>query len=224
MLKNIETKTRNVILIIISLILLTFCLLSNDKAKWLEIYGVSFGLVQAALIMFDKNENWIFFNSYIIAFLILSFIFNLYGDVLENSVYIILGIVGTMKWYKTKTDEFKIEYMNFEGRLFSIITVAILTIILTIILRKTNDPLPFLDGITTAIGFVATYLMATKKVEAWIWWFIADILMIAVYYLIPQQPIYLLGLNVIWTIFAIGSLYNWQKIATKNNKKQIETI
>jgi nicotinamide mononucleotide transporter len=214
-----ESKKGNITLIILSTLLLVISLISGNASKWLEIYGTAFGLIQALLIMFGKKENWIFYNSYIIAFLILSVIFKLYGDVVENGIYILLGIIGTFNWYKVKQNKnniFQIKYSNNKERFISIVIMLLITIGMYIYLVNTDDPLPLLDSITTAMGLTATYLMAKKKVESWIIWFVDDILMAIIYFLIPEQPIYLLILNIIWTLFAVGSLINWHKLALKS--------
>lgn len=219
--KKLKSHKLDIILITISIILLVLALISNNSPKWLEIYGTAFGLIQALLIMLGKKENWIFYNSYVIAFLILSVMFKLYGDVFENSIYIILGVIGTLSWYKvkqSKNDSLEIKYMNNKGRISSLLVMTLITGLSYLYLKSTDDPLPLLDSLTTAMGLVATYLMAKKKVESWIIWFVDDILMAIIYFLIPEQPMYLLFLNLIWTLFAIGSLVTWHKIAIKNKK------
>lgn len=219
MIKFMESKKGNVILIILSVTLLIMALISGNMSKWLEIYGTAFGLIQALLIMLGKKENWIFYHSYVIAFLILSVIFRLYGDVVENGIYILLGVIGTFSWYKTKQKKnysLKIKYMNSKEIIISILVMLFITSVMYIYLSNTNDPLPLLDSITTAMGLTATYLMAKKKIESWIIWLIDDILMAIIYFLIPEQPIYLLILNLIWTLFAVGSFINWNKLSKKN--------
>jgi nicotinamide mononucleotide transporter PnuC len=219
MLKFIESKKGNALLIVISILLFALCFLKGDSAKNLEIYGTAFGLIQAVLIMFNKKENWIFYNSYIIAFLILSIIFKLYGDVFENAIYIVLGIIGTMSWYKAKTNkDSKVSYMNKKERIIAATIMLVISMVMYIYLKTTNDPQPMLDAITTSMGLVATYLMAKKKVEAWVIWFIDDILMAIIYFLIPEQPIYLLALNIIWTLLAVGSFIAWHKLAKEGKK------
>ena len=58
----------------------------------LEFVTTIFGLIQSVLIMFNKKENWIFYLLNIITLTIYSFIVKLYGDVLENSIYVIIGL------------------------------------------------------------------------------------------------------------------------------------
>lgn len=82
--------------------------------------------------------------------------------------------------------------------------------------------MPLLDALTTGMGITATYMMAVRKVEAWIIWFIDDILMAIIYFSLPDQAIYLGVLNIVWIILAALSYINWDKEAKKNIQKEHE--
>jgi len=181
--------------------------------KNLEIIATICGLIQAYLIMNNKKENWIFYNIQMIALLAFSFLVNLWGDVLENAIYVILGIIGTTVWYSSGINFFKkIEKLTLKNRIYTLIAILLFTLVLYKILLRTNDSLPFLDSMTTILGLVATVLMIMKKIEAWILWMIDDVLMAVVYFMIPEQPMYLFILNIVWIFFAIKSYKNWRKI------------
>jgi len=187
----------------------------------LEVIATICGLLQAYLIMNNKKESWIFYNIQMLSLLLFSIIVSLWGDVIENIVYLILGILGTTIWYNSKINIFKeIGKLSNQNRILLIMLIVVLTYLLYIFLTKTNDKLPFLDSLTTILGLVATVLMIMKKIETWILWFIDDILMAIVYFLIPEQPIYLILLNIIWIIFAIMSYIEWRRfmVLSKNGK------
>ena len=65
----------------------------------LEITTSIFGLIQSILIMFNKKENWIFYILNIATLTIFSFTAKLYGDVLENTIYLTIGFFGLFTWY-----------------------------------------------------------------------------------------------------------------------------
>ncbi len=191
----------------------------------LEIVAVICGLIQAYLIMNNKKENWIFYNIQMFSLLLFSFMVNLWGDVIENTIYLIFGVFGTTVWYSSTIKAFKtIDELNNRSRVLLIIFIVVLTYLLYLFLLKTNDKLPFLDALTTILGLVATALMVMKKIETWILWFIDDILMAIVYFLIPEQPIYLILLNVIWIIFAVASYIKWKKFILLNKSGEITHV
>ncbi len=175
-----------------------------------EIGATIFGLIQGVLIMLNKRSNWIFYIVQIILLIFFSLFMNLYGDVVNNSIYLVLGVVGFILW--NVEDKKKITKCSVKERIIYIILISIFTLIGYLILSKTDDPLPLLDSFTTLSSLVATYYMMTKKIDTWIIWFINDIFYALEYYILPNKAFYLFLLNVVWTIMAIGSYVSWSKI------------
>lgn len=175
-----------------------------------EIGTTIFGLVQGYLVMINKRSNWIFYVLQMIFLIIFSFINHLYGDIFNNSIYLIMGIVGFILW--DRNNKLKITNTNIIEKIIYISIIAFGTIIVSLILRKTNDPLPILDAFTTVSSLVATYYMVKKKIDTWIIWFINDIFYAIEYFVLPDQALYLFALNTIWTIMAILSYINWKRL------------
>ena len=182
----------------------------------LEIVTSIFGLIQSILIMCNKKENWIFYLLNIVTLTFFSFKARLYGDVLENSIYLLIGFFGLFSWYSNNiTNKFfkksNTNWMNNKERVIFFLIFIILSILIYIWLIHTNDPLALLDAVTTGLSFVATITMAMKKVDSWIYWLIDDILMAITYFMLPDKAIYLMSLNIIWIFLAIGTIYTWNK-------------
>ena len=81
---------------------------------------------------------------------------------------------------------------------------------------KWNSWTAYVDNITTAIFFIAMYLMARRKVESWIFWIIGDMITIPLYFykgLTISSIQYL-----IFLILAILGYISWKKIL--NNSTQ----
>ncbi len=188
----------------------------------LEIFSAFCGLMQSILIMFNKKENWIFYMLNIITLTIFSFFAKLYGDVVENLIYVIFGLLGLLTWYSTFISkkifgsENKIRYTNLKERCFYFFLFLTISIGMFLWLNHTDDPSPLLDAVTTGMGFTATLMMAFKRVDAWFYWLIDDILMAYIYYMLPERGFWLMSLNIIWIFLAIGTWYTWHKEAKKN--------
>ena len=176
-----------------------------------EIFATIMGLIQGALVWANKRINWIFYCLQYIFMFIFSIQNKLYGDLSNSVLYFIIGIVGYILWNK-KNKISQVKKCSINERIIYIIIICISVVVLYLILKSTNDPLPLLDSITTITGYVATYYMLTKKVDTWILWLINDILYIVEYFMLPEKAIYLILLNVIWTFMAIGSLITWNKL------------
>jgi len=180
----------------------------------MEIASAIFGLIQGILILMKRKENWIFYILNILTLIVYSASVHLYGDVIENSIYLLIGIFGIFAWSSSFAEKFgtvNIRHSTWkENIVFLFLTIFISTII-WIFVSSTNDPLPVLDAITTGMGFIATYMMAAKIIEAWIVWFINDILMVITYEFLPDPGHFLAALNLIWIFMAIGSYISWRR-------------
>ncbi len=177
----------------------------------LEIGATILGVIQGILVMLNKRSNWIFYMLQMIFLIIFSLINHLYGDVTNNSIYLVMGVIGFILWGKNKESN-KITRASIKEKLLYTFVITLGTLITYNILEKTDDPLPLLDSFTTISSLVATYYMMKKKIDTWAIWFINDIFYSIEYFILPNQAIYLFALNIIWTFMAIASYINWDKI------------
>lgn len=182
----------------------------------LEVGATVFGLIQGVLVMFNKRSNWIAYIIQMVLLVLFSLSVNLYGDVINNGIYVIVGIVGFILWNRPDTK--KITKCSTKERVIYVSLIAVATMVGYFILKSTNDPLPLLDSFTTVSSLVATYYMMTKKLDTWIIWFINDIFYAIEYFILPDQAFYLFLLNVVWTFMAVGSYVSWAKIMKKEQE------
>lgn len=187
--------------------------------KYLEVGATIFGLIQGVLVMLNKRSNWIAYSIQMILMIAFSLFMHLYGDVVNSSIYLVLGIVGFIIW--NKRDDKDIKRCSTKERIVYTALIAVATATVAMVLKRTDDPLPILDAFTTVSSFVATYYMMTKKIDTWYIWFINDIFYAIEYFILPEQAFSLFLLNVVWTGMAVVSYINWKKIMNKNiNKKE----
>ena len=177
----------------------------------LEIGATVLGLTQGVLAMLNQRSNWIFYVLQMLFLIIFSSLNHLYGDVANNSFYLIVGVIGFILW-NSKRKSSKITKASTKERIIYTALIALGTFALSLVLKNTDDPLPVLDSFTTVSSLVATYYMMKKKIDTWIIWFINDIFYAVEYFILPNQALYLFVLNVIWTFMAVGSYINWKNI------------
>ncbi|MCM1053091.1 MAG: nicotinamide riboside transporter PnuC [Ruminococcus sp.] len=176
----------------------------------LEIGATILGLIQGVLVMLNKRSNWIFYVLQMAFLIVFSILNHLYGDVVNNAIYLVMGIIGFILWNKSNTS--KITSASVKEKIIYTLIIILGTLGVAIVLANTDDPLPYLDAFTTVSSLVATYYMMKKKIDTWIIWFINDIFYAIEYFILPDQAIYLFALNVIWTVMAVGSYFNWKKL------------
>ena len=176
-----------------------------------EILSTLFGLVQGVLVMLNKRSNWIFYSLQMLFLVLFSISVHLWGDVVIDSFYFFIGIGGFILWKKGGQAE-TISTYGWRARIiWSAVSLAAI-FVFWIILRRTDNPLPLLDSITSVTSIVATWFMFRHKLEAWVVWFINDLFYIAEYFLLPDKAVYLICLYIIWTILAVVSFFNWRRL------------
>ena len=181
----------------------------------IEIICTILGLIQGILAYLNKRSNWLVYALQMAFLVIFSYINSLCGDTIQNSIYLIICVYSFFMW--SKSNKYKeIGVMTINSRILSSVLIIILSILFGLILKKTSDPLPFVDAFTTVTTFAALIMMSYHKIETWVMWFVNDMADIYEYYMLPNQAYYLIFLYIIWTGLAIVSFINWIKIYKKS--------
>ena len=186
----------------------------------IEIIAVVTGLLS---VWFSKKINVLVFPIGIISVLLYVFIFiknELYANAGINFIYFLISVFGWWNWKRTNdkslkskgNDELKVTFLNGKENIivYSLFTITFLSIVIfsnSVIATK-------LDYITSAAGLIAMMLTSLKKVENWIFYLFADIVLIP---LCIYNGLYLTSLQyVAYTILAIMGLISWSKEARQN--------
>lgn len=182
----------------------------------LEIIATVLGLIQGVLVMLNKRSNWIVYAAQMVALVIFSYHAKLYGDMWQNVFYFFFCLYS---WWAWKEGGFadKIKMLTNELRLISIGFIILATALFGAVLGFSDDPMPFTDAFTTVTTVVGLILMCMRRVEAWIVWFFNDIAYMYQYFYLPDQALYLFGLYIVWTIFAVVTFINWLRIYNEEN-------
>lgn len=156
----------------------------------LEFVAVVFGLLS---VWYARLEKILVYPTGIISVLIYVYIcfgIKLYADAGINLFYFAMSVFGWYNWTKkSKKPLLQISASNGRDWLISMLMFMVSGIIILMLLKyfKGDDVeywstfVPYIDTFTTAIFIVAMWLMATKKVENWIYWIIGDLISIPLY-------------------------------------------
>ena len=186
----------------------------------IETVAVITGLLS---IWFSYRINILVYPIGMISLALYVFIFTkngLYANAVINFLYFAISIFGWWNWKRTNDkslksngkDELKVTFLNGKENIivYSLFTITFLSIVIfsnSVIATK-------LDYITSAAGLIAMMLTSLKKVENWIFYLFADIVLIP---LCIYNGLYLTSLQyVAYTILAIMGLISWSKEARQN--------
>ena len=189
--------------------------------QMLEFSATVFGLLQGVFVLLNKRSNWLFYIAQMGCLICFSAKNNLFGDVMNCSIYLVLGIIGYFYWTGGKSEK-KITSCGTREKIFYTAVIFAATVALHYCLRNTKDPLPLLDSFTTTSSMVATLYMIAKKTDTWLIWFVNDIVYVVEYANLATPAYYLIALNSAWAIMAVCSYFYWLKL--KERQKDEENI
>ena len=152
----------------------------------LEIIAVVFGFLS---VWYSKqNKIWVFPTGIIstLIFVYLLFKWQLLGDMMINAYYFIMSIYGWYIWTR-KVDATQVTQISSTTSKEKKTSIALFfaTLLFVFIVYKIFDKwtswVAYIDTITTAIFFVAMWLMAKRKIENWLFWIVGDLISVPLY-------------------------------------------
>lgn len=105
------------------------------------------------------------------------------------------------------------------GATLGVVLAALYGALHFILSRYTDSPIPVGDAFTTAVGIVATWMLARRIIEHWILWIIVNCVSVYLYYLRELYPTMFLYLC--YAVLAVVGLYNWKKKGIKTNDRTL---
>jgi len=96
-----------------------------------------------------------------------------------------------------------------EWSVFIFITVILSVIIGFILDNYTDSPVPYWDAFTSSGSVVATWMLARKYLENWLFWIIVDFVSMGIYIYRDLYPTVLLFF--VYTSMAFIGYINWKK-------------
>ena len=187
----------------------------------LELFAVFMNILS---VIYAKRNSVLLYPTGLIGtgiFVYLLFNFSLLGDMIINFYFVIMSIYGWYYWTQKKEEKFinNVSRVSTNEYYFSIILAVISIISIYLVydfFDKWNSWTAYIDTLTTAIFFVAMWLMARRKIESWVFWFIGDIITIPLYFykgLTISSFQYL-----IFSILAILGYISWKKILSNSTQ------
>ncbi len=189
---------------------------------YLELFAV---IMNITSVVYAKRNNILVYPTGLIGTGIFVFIllnFSLLGDTIINAYFFSMYIYGWYFWSRKKDEVFinQVSTINRnEIKYLFILAISSLIFIYFVYdyFDKWNNWTAYVDNITTAIFFVAMWLMARRKIESWIFWIIGDLITVPLYF---YKGLTLSSIQyIIFLILAVLGYISWKKILDKNHQK-----
>lgn len=149
----------------------------------LEWVGTITGFACVYLAARQNIWNWPVAIISVIAYSILFYEYQLYGDAVLQIYFMGTSFYGWYYWIKRKeSDKKPIAKLSNAGIIKVVISGILLTFLMGWFLDSYTDTnVPYADGFCTAISFIAQFLMTRKILQNWILWIIVDICYVPLY-------------------------------------------
>jgi nicotinamide mononucleotide transporter len=140
----------------------------------MEVLAVSLALLYLILVVRQNILCWLagILSSTLYIFIMYSA--GLYMEACLQVFYITMGFYGWSQW-KSNESKFLVRSWSNTNHLKAVSLILFLTLSSGYLLENfTNAALPFFDALTTWGAVVATYMVAKKLIENWIYWFVIN--------------------------------------------------
>ena len=189
---------------------------------YLELFAV---IMNITSVVYAKRNNILVYPTGLIGTGIFVYIllnFSLLGDTIINAYFFSMSIYGWYFWSRKKDEVFINQVSTIsrnEIKYLFILAISSLIFIYFVYdyFDKWNNWTAYVDNITTAIFFVAMWLMARRKIESWIFWIIGDLITVPLYF---YKGLTISSIQyIIFLILAVLGYISWKKILDKNHQK-----
>ena len=186
---------------------------------WLEWVGTISGFACVYLAARQNIWNWPVAIISVIAYGILFYDYQLYGDAFLQLYFMVTSFYGWYYWTMRKESHQKPIVTLIGSQVVMIIASGVLlTGLLGWFLDSfTDSDVPYVDGFCTALSFIAQFLMARKFLQNWILWIIVDICYVPLY--IYKDLMLTAVLYTLFLFLAVMGYMQWNKVykATSQN-------
>jgi len=177
-----------------------------------EILAVVFGIAYVLLAAKESLWTWLFAFLSTIIYTVLFWEGALVSSSLLNFYYMIMAVYGFILWRSggEKGEELEISQWSLKKN----VTVIIVGIILAVIFGYVSDTytearFAYLDTFVMVFSVIATWMLAKKVLETWIYWMVVDSAAIVLYW--KSGYLATIILFVLYVILAFYAYYTWWK-------------
>ena len=189
---------------------------------YLELFAV---IMNITSVVYAKQNNILVYPTGLIGTGIFVYIllnFSLLGDTIINAYFFSMSIYGWYFWSRKKDEVFINQVSTINRNEIKYLFILAFSSLISIYFvydyfDKWNNRTAYVDNITTAIFFVAMWLMARRKIESWIFWIIGDLITVPLYF---YKGLTISSIQyIIFLILAVLGYISWKKILDKNHQK-----
>jgi nicotinamide mononucleotide transporter len=185
----------------------------------IEVVGAVLAIAYLLLALKQNKLCWFAWIASSILYLYVMYQAGLYMESLLQVFYLCMGFYGLSQWSKTinNNQNTYVDLWSIGNHIFAISLVIVLSFLSgTLLSNFSNAALPFIDAFTTWGAIVASYMVAKKILENWIYWFVIDF--ISVFIFASRGLYFTSALFVTYLVIIYFGYKSWSKIRLNQNE------
>lgn len=188
-------------------------IVATSSWEWLAVvFSLSYVVLAA------KKNSWCWLAALISTgiYIFLCYSGKLFIEAGLQVFYFAMAIYGWIVWKKPSSENEKLIKWPLKLHLQNILISSLLAITLGFVFNTyTQQASAYLDAFITCFSLVATYMVAKKVLDNWLYWIVIDFASIFLY---AGRELYLTAiLFLIFTLFATYAYISWLKEFKKQN-------
>lgn len=178
--------------------------MSDSLYLWLEVLSVAFALAYLGFAIRESLWCWPAALISVALWAVVVLDARLYMDFGLQIFYFVMGIYGWYQWRMGGASHagVRVHWWSWRAHLLALGLALLAAAAFTRVLAGTDAAFPFLDSLTTVAAILATFMVARKVMENWIYWFVIDSIYI---YLYVQRELFwyaaLYGIYLVMIVF-----------------------
>lgn len=188
----------------------------------LELFGVVFGFIYLYLEIVQKKGMWLVGFLMAAVYAVVYWQQEVYASMCFQIYYVLVSIYGFLQWGKDKlkvgagmaslqgvteseTSQIIYRKMPIKVLLLSILIYAAVVSFMVLVLGKyTDDPMPFADSSITVVSAIATFWLSKSYREQWLAWLVVNTFTVTMCLRIGLYPT-----AVLYFVNAVASIYGY---------------
>lgn len=186
--------------------------------NYIEVIGAIAGLIYLYLEI--KQNIWLWPVGIITSafYVYVFFVSKFYADMGLQVYYLVISFYGWWHWlYGNKSSnkaELPITRTSFKQWIYiSLITLVLFGVMVFILKRYTDSPVPYGDSFVTALSITGTWMLAQKLIEHWWVWVIVNLVSLILFIWKDLYPTSILFF--FYFTLAVYGYYQWKKEMVK---------
>ena len=171
------------------------------------------GVFSVTLCSQRRVSSFLFGIFQISCYMVLAARQHFFGELVENGFYLLTTLAGIYTWtrnYDAGDDGNSVQARRLSAKGWA---VTMLFFLIGVaggywLLRRTSDPHPLLDTVSSVPAFVAQVLMMLRYREQWIFWIVVDLIKVAMW--VVQGDWCMAAQFSFWVVVCIYGLKKWK--------------